>query len=65
MVYTERAKTAAVSQGTSHVTTKQHCMYPTLVEIQNAHKKKKLATHLESHATEVQWVCLRVENSAI
>ena len=36
MVYTERAETAAVSRGTSHVTTKQSCKYTTWVDIQNA-----------------------------
>ena len=35
-VYTERAETAAVSRGTSHVTTEQHCRYTTSVDIQNA-----------------------------
>ena len=35
MVYTECAETAAVSCGTSHVTTTQHCTYTTLVDIQN------------------------------
>ena len=33
---TERAETAAVSRGTSHVTTKQRCQYTTSVEIQLA-----------------------------
>ena len=36
MVYTERAEAAAVSRGTSHVTTKQRCKYTTSVEIHNA-----------------------------
>ena len=36
MVYTERAEAAAVSRGTSHVTTKQRCEYTTSVDIQNA-----------------------------
>ena len=31
MVYTDHAERAAVSRGTSHVTTKQCCKYPTLV----------------------------------
>ena len=35
MVYTQRAETAAVSRGTSHVTTKQRCKYTTSVDIQN------------------------------
>ena len=34
MVYTERAETAAVSRGTSHITTKQRCAYTTYVDIQ-------------------------------
>ena len=37
MVYTERAATAAVSHGTSHVTTEQRCKYTTSVaDIQNS-----------------------------
>ena len=36
MVYTKRSKTAAVSRGTSHVTTKQRCKNTTLADIQNA-----------------------------
>ena len=60
--YTERAKMAAISSGTSHVTTKQHCKYTTLVDIQTCYKK--LVTHLESHATWVQWTYLRAGNSA-
>ena len=34
MVYTERAKIAAVLCSTSHVTVKQHCKYTTTVDIQ-------------------------------
>ena len=34
MVYTEHAKTATASCGTSHVTTKQCCKHITLVDIQ-------------------------------
>ena len=34
MVYTERAETAAVSRGTSHVSTKQRRKYTTSVHIQ-------------------------------
>ena len=34
MVYTECAKMAAVSHGTSHVTIKQHCKHTILVDIQ-------------------------------
>ena len=64
MVYTECAKTAAVSPSASHVTTKQHCKYTTLGDIQNA-LWKAVVTHLESLVTEVQWVCLRAENSAM
>ena len=48
---------------TSHITTKQHYKYITLVDIKMCYKK--LVTHLESHATKAQWICLRVENSAI
>ena len=33
--FTERVQTAAVSCGTSHVTTEQCCKYTTLVDIQN------------------------------
>ena len=33
MVYTERAKTAAVSRGTSYVTTQKRCKYITSVDI--------------------------------
>ena len=36
MDYTERAETASVSRGTSHVTTKQHCKYTNSVDIENA-----------------------------
>ena len=36
MVCTERAETAAVSRGTSHVTTKLRCKYTTSVDIQNS-----------------------------
>ena len=42
MVYTERAETAAVSCGTSHVESKQRRKYTTSVDIvQNALKKQK------------------------
>ena len=34
MVYSERAETAAVSRGTSHLTTKQRCKYITSLNIQ-------------------------------
>ena len=36
IVYTARAETAAVSRGTSHVTTKHSCKYTTSVDIHNA-----------------------------
>ena len=39
MVYTERAETAAVSRGTSHVTTKQRCKYITSVDMQKTRYK--------------------------
>ena len=35
MMYTERAEMAAVSRGTSYVTTKQRCKYTTSVDIQD------------------------------
>ena len=60
--YMERAKMAAISSGISHVTTKQHCKYTTLVDIQTCYKK--LVTHLESHATWVQQTYLRAGNRA-
>ena len=65
MVYAERAETAAVSCGTSHVTTKQRCNYTTSEDTQKCAIDQAMFTHLESHAIRVQWVCLRVENSAI
>ena len=65
IVYTECAETAAVSRGTSHVTTKQHCKYTNLVDIYSKMCNEKLVTHTESHVTTAQWVCLSVENSAI
>ena len=58
MVYTERAETAAVSRGTSHlVRTKQHCLYTTWVDIFKT-RYKKLVAHLESHATRLSAVSL-------
>ena len=53
MVYTECAKMAAVSSGTSHVTTKQLCNYTTWVDIQTV-LQKATVTHLESHVTRTQ-----------
>ena len=44
MVYTEHAEMAAVSYGTSHVTTKQCYKYAPSVDIQNAPWKKEEAT---------------------
>ena len=49
-VYTEHAQTAAVSRGTSHITTKQRCNYTTSVDIQKR-GIKKLVTHLESRTS--------------
>ena len=49
LVCTGNTEMAAVSCGTSHVTTKQRCMYTTLVDIQ-----KVTVTHLESHVTRLQ-----------
>ena len=63
IVYTECAEMAAVSHNTSHVI-KQHCKYPTLVDIQKC-AMKKLVTRSESHVTWVQWVRLKAENSTI
>ena len=40
MVYTERVDVAAVSRGTSHVTTKQPCKYTTSVDVKNQHAVK-------------------------
>ena len=34
---------AAVSRGTSHATTKQHCLYTTLADIKNKKTKNKNA----------------------
>ena len=54
MVYTECTKMAAVSHGTSHVKTKQHCSTPLLVDIQkHAVRSYSIVTHLESHASAV------------
>ena len=61
MVYAERVETAAVSCGTSHVTTKQHCKYSTLVDIENRAIQKVTVTHFESHATKAQRMNWRVE----
>ena len=59
--FTERVQTAAVSCGTSRVTTEQCCKYSTLVDIQNT-LWKAAVTHSKSHATRVQWVCSRNTN---
>ena len=61
MVRTECTMVAAVSDGTSHVTTKQCCKYTTLVAIQNA-LWKATVVHLKSHNTTAQWVYLKAEN---
>ena len=42
----ERAETAAVASGTSHVTTKQRCKHTTSVDIQNM-LQKETVTHLK------------------
>ena len=39
-VYTERTKMAAISRGTSHVTTRQFCKYTTWVNSQNTLSKR-------------------------
>ena len=49
MVYTERAETAAVSRGTSHVS----AVSTSLPWIFKKTRYKKLVTHVESHASEV------------
>ena len=56
-VCTERAETAAVPCGTSHVTTKQRCKYTTSVDSQKTRYKKAAVTRLESHATKAQLIC--------
>ena len=61
MVRTECTMVAAVSDGTSHVTTKQCCKYTTLVDIQNA-LWKATVIHLKSHNTTAQQVYLKAEN---
>jgi len=63
MVDTERAETAAVSRGTSHVTIKQRCKYTTSVDVQTTTttttttttktQYNKLVIHVESHASAV------------
>ena len=65
IVYTERAETAAVSHGTSHVATQQRCKYTTWVDIQKALQKvshssrstydKSAASLLESG----EWRCIK------
>ena len=52
MVNTENAEAAAVSCGTSHVTTKQLVSTPLLWIFQVGHKK--LIIHLESHTMKAQ-----------
>ena len=47
MMYTEGAETVAVSRGTSHVTTKQHCKCTTWVDI------KKSALSKVSHTLRI------------
>ena len=64
MVYTERAETATVSRGTSHVKTKQRSKYTSSVAIvKTRYEKRHALTHLESQATNAQRVCSRAENS--
>ena len=64
MVYTERAEMAAVSRGTSHVTTKKRCKYTTSMDTQNA-LYKDTVIHLESNVTKEQRVCSRAENNVV
>ena len=58
MMYTERAETAAVSRGTSQVTTKQRCKYTTSVDdsLKNFGAIEKQVTHSELHATKTDAV---------
>ena len=63
MVYTERAETASVSRGTSHVKTSQRCILDGYSK--RAIAEKATVTHLESHATRAQRVCPRAEKSAV
>ena len=68
MVYTKHTEMAAFSCGTSHVTTKQCCMYTASMDIQKCavkKRKEKTLVTLESVMSRAQQVCLRVENSAI
>ena len=55
--------TAAVSCGTSHMTTKQYCQHTTLVELENVLCIIALVVYSELHMTSVQRVCSEVENS--
>ena len=45
-LYTERAETAAVSRGNSHVTTKERCKFTTWVHIQKRITREKSAVSL-------------------
>ena len=56
------AETAAVSRGSSHVTTaKQRCNYFGGYS-KTSCVKRQLLDHSESHTTRVQWVCSKAEN---
>ena len=55
MVYMDCTKVAAVSHGTSHVTTEQHWKHTASADIQNK-LQKATATHLGSHSMKSQWV---------
>ena len=67
------AETAAVSHGTSNVTTKQCFQYTTSMEINKKRykkykqnkRKKNTVTHSESHVTWAQWVCSRAADNTI
>ena len=67
MMRTACAETAAVSLGTSHVTTKQRlvfvfiCVYP-LGWIFKKALCKTSVTHAEWHTPRTQWVCSEAEN---
>ena len=50
MVYTERAETAAVSRGTSHVTIKQRCKYTTSADVESKTRYKNKIYKKASHS---------------
>ena len=65
MVYTEHAKMAAVSHGTSHVTIKQH-FGKYFLKYTRKKAKKKLDTRAESHVSTVsllKWYIKVINNN--